>query len=242
MSPSPSPSASPSAGVSASPSASTSPPRGRAATGDQRLLRGARTRWTIARHGADVASAEGLSGLSIGRLATDLGLSKSGVATLFGTKEQLQLAVVEAARKAYVDAVVRPALAHASGAARLRALVDGWFDYAEGPLFPGGCFWAANLPDFDSRPGPVRDALRGQRREWLTLLADQIRRAVEDAVVDDAAVDGGAAGRAGELDPELTAFHLDAVFAGTNTALRLGDPDALSRTRRIVDDLLAPVA
>ncbi|MEU8137585.1 TetR/AcrR family transcriptional regulator [Streptodolium elevatio] len=212
---------------------SPSPPR---ATTDQRLLRGARARWTIARHGADVASAEGLSGLSIGRLATDLGLSKSGVATLFGTKEQLQLAVVEAARKAYVDAVVRPALAHPAGAARLRALVDGWFGYAEQPLFPGGCFWAANLPDFDSRPGPVRDALRAQRGEWLTLLADQIRRAV-----DDTADDAPTTGAAGELDPELTAFHLDAVFVGTNTALRLGDPNALPRTRRIIENLLAPI-
>ncbi|WP_436772705.1 TetR/AcrR family transcriptional regulator [Yinghuangia sp. YIM S09857] len=186
-----------------------------------------------------MASAEGLSGLSIGRLAGDLGLSKSGVATLFGTKEQLQLAVVEAARKAYVDAVVRPALAHEPGAARLRALIDGWFDYAAEPLFPGGCFWAANIPDYDSRPGPVRDALGVQRGEWLALLAGHIRRAVAALPADAGPAVGGRA--AGDLDPELTAFHLDALFVGTNTALRLGDPDALPRTRRIIDTLLAPI-
>lgn len=194
---------------------------------DGRLLRGARTRHTIARHGVDVASAESLSGLSIGRLATDLGMSKSGVATLFGSKEQLQLAVVAAAREAYLDAVVRPATAGPPGVARLHALLDGWFAYAEQPLFPGGCFWAATIPDFDSRPGPVRDALRAQRREWLALLAEHLRHAVDSAEIP-------------ELAYESTAFHIDALLVATNTALRLGDPEAPTRTRDIINTLLAP--
>ncbi len=91
---------------------------------DGRLLRGARSRRTIARHAADVASLDGLDGLSLGRLATDLGLSKSGVQALFGTKENLQLATIEAAGDVFEEAVVRPAMAQAIGEPRVRALVD----------------------------------------------------------------------------------------------------------------------
>src|SRR5689334_12672673 len=98
---------------------------------DGRLRRGARARRSITRHAVDVASLEGLNGLSLGRLATDLRLSKSGIQTLFRTKENLHLATVEAARELFVDAVVRPAQSAPPGAARLRALVANWIDYAE---------------------------------------------------------------------------------------------------------------
>ena len=202
------------------------PSGGGAQTTDRRLLRGARARRTIARHAADVASVEGLTGLSIGRLATDLGLSKSGVATLFGSKERLQLAAADAAREAFIGAVVRPASAAPPGAARLRALTGHWISYAEAPLFPGGCFWAANLPEFDSRPGPVRDALLAHRGEWLALLAGELRRAAER-------------GEAAVPDAELAAFQIDAVLTAANTALRLGDGTALDKARRTVEGLLA---
>ncbi|WP_067831998.1 TetR/AcrR family transcriptional regulator [Actinomadura kijaniata] len=192
---------------------------------DQRLARGARTRRAITRHAADVASVEGLTGLTLGRLATDLGLSKSGVATLFRTKEQLQLATVETARETFLDAVVRPALEAPEGTARLRELVERWLSYAERPVFPGGCFWAANLPEFDSRPGPVHDALRRQRESWLSLLADQFRHAA-------------GAGETAEPDVGLAVFQIDAALNAANTALRLGEPDAADRVRRVVDGLL----
>lgn len=177
----------------------------------------------------DIASLDGLDGLSFGRLADDLGISKAGIQTLFRTKERLQLATVEAAREAFVDAVVRPALDSRAGVARLRALVDRWVDYAVQPLFPGGCFWGANLPIFDSRPGPVRDALLRQRREWVTTLATQFRRAV-------------AAGEIADLDPEAAAFQVSAVLYAVNLALRLGDDDSVTMARRVVDGLLAPAA
>ncbi|MER6303077.1 TetR/AcrR family transcriptional regulator [Kitasatospora sp. NPDC001539] len=193
---------------------------------DLRLVRGDRTRRAISRHAVDVASLEGLSGLSIGRLATDLGLSKSGVQTLFGTKEKLQLATVEAAREAFLDEVVRPVPADPGGAERLRALTEHWIGYASAPLFPGGCFWAASLPDFDSRPGAVRDALARQRRDWLALLAGEVRRGVE-------------AGQIREIDPELAAFQIDAALSAANTALRLGEAGAADLARRAVDGLLA---
>jgi AcrR family transcriptional regulator len=198
-----------------------------AVAADQRLLRGARSRRTIVRHAVDVASLEGLNGLSLGRLAADLGVSKSGVQTLFGTKENLQVAAVHAARDAFAEAVVGPALAAPPGAARLRALVERWIEYAETPLFPGGCFWAANLADFDGRPGQVRDVLRRQRQDWRALIAGELRYAAD-------------AGEIAELDADLAAFQLDAVLLAANTALRFGDKDVVAKVRRVTEGFLAP--
>lgn len=212
---------------SASGTAPDSSNRAGAGTSDQRLLRGARARQAIARHAVDVASLEGLNGLSIGRLATDLGLSKSGIQTLFGTKENLQLAAVESAQEQFTDAVVRPAQAAPHGAARLRTLTERWISYAKTPLFAGGCFWAANLPDFDSRPGQVRDALFRHHQNWLALIAGELRHAVDASEIAD-------------LDVDLTAFQIDAVLTAANTALRLGDNDAVNKIRRVIDGFLAP--
>ncbi|MTE14228.1 TetR/AcrR family transcriptional regulator [Nocardia sp. CT2-14] len=192
---------------------------------DQRRLKGARARAAIARHAADVASVEGLTGLSLGRLAGDLGVSKSGVATLFGTKENLQLAAVQSAREVFIEYVVRPAMSQARGMPRLRAIVDRWFDYVGEPLLPGGCFRGANVPEFDSRPGPVRDALAADRDDWFAVLEKEIGRAQEQ---------GYLAG----LDPHAVAFQLDAVVAAANTAARMGDETALPTARAIVDGLL----
>lgn len=197
------------------------------AVSDQRLLRGARTRGMIVRHAVDVASMEGLNGLSLGRLAGDLGISKSGVQTLFRSKQNLQIAVIESARAAFHAAVISPALGAPHGTARLRALVDRWILYAEAPLFPGGCFWAANLADFDGRPGLVRDTLFGHQQEWRRLIAAELRHAVEGQEVAD-------------LDVDLAAFQLDAVLVAANTALRLGDASVVNKVRRVVDGLCTP--
>ncbi|TWH10702.1 TetR/AcrR family transcriptional regulator [Rhodococcus rhodochrous] len=194
---------------------------------DQRLLKGARARATIARHATDVASVEGLTGLSIGRLATDLGLSKSGVATLFGTKENLQLAAVQSARDVFVEHVVRPALTEPEGMPRLRALVGHWFDYIDRPVLPGGCFRVATAAEFDSRVGPVHDALRDERTEWFALLEKEIARAQADGYLDG-------------HDAHALAFELDALVAAANTGARMGDDSAIPTARSIVDRLLGP--
>lgn len=192
---------------------------------DLRLVRGARARQRVARHAVDIASLDGLDGLSIGRLATDLGLSKSGVQTLFRTKENLQLAAAESARREFERAVVRPARSVPAGSARLRALIEHWIAYAQTPLFAGGCFWAANLPAYDSRPGAVRDALFAHREAWLKLIAEQLRRAV--------GADADAL-----LDVELAAFQIDAVCNAANSDMRLGDDSAAGKVRRVVEGFL----
>ncbi|MGW1895517.1 TetR/AcrR family transcriptional regulator [Streptomyces sp. NPDC002004] len=208
---------------------SAPPPREQAQpeTTDKRLLRGARTRKVVLRQAVDIASLDGLTSLSFGRLAADTGLSKAGIQTLFRTKEALQLAAVDHAREMFVDAVVRPALSAPHGVARLRALLDHWIVYAETPLFAGGCFRVANLAEFDSRPGPVRDALLRDQREWTGAIADELRVAVRT-------------GEIAELDVDLATFQIDALLCAANTALRSGDGDVVGKVRRIVESLLAP--
>ncbi|PXX60271.1 TetR family transcriptional regulator [Nocardia tenerifensis] len=193
---------------------------------DQRLAKGARSRASIARHAAEVASVEGLTGVSIGRLATDLGLSKSGIATLFGNKESLQLAAVKAARDVFLDRVVTPSLDETSGITRLRALVERWFAQVAEPAFPGGCFRVATLAEFDSRPGPVRDAISADRRDFLTFLSNEIRVAQEQ-------------GHLGERNADAVAFELDAVIAAAHNAQQMGDEWGVATARAIVDDLLS---
>ncbi|AYF79202.1 TetR/AcrR family transcriptional regulator [Nocardia yunnanensis] len=194
---------------------------------DGRLAKGARARAGIARRAAEVASVEGLTALSLAKLAGDLGVSKSGVATLFGTKENLQLAAVAAAREMFVDTVIRPAHAAERGMPRLRAMIERWFAYIEEPVLPGGCFRGQIVPEFDSRPGAVRDALVADRDDWFAVLEKEIGRAQQQ-------------GRLAGVDPHALAFQLDAIVAAANTAARLGDETALPLARQLVDGLLGP--
>jgi AcrR family transcriptional regulator len=187
----------------------------------------ARTHAAIVGRAVDVASVEGLEGLTIGRLATDMKMSKAGVLGHFGTKEELQLATLEAAFGVYVREVWEPASGAAPGRARLLAIADAWLDYLSRDVFPGGCFVAAASCEFDDRPGRVRDALSAAYRGWLDLLADEARTAV----------------RAGELprgtDPHDVAFGLNAIAMGVNQARRLfGDEAAAERGWRAMRALL----
>lgn len=193
---------------------------------DGRRRRGEQTRARVARRAAEIASVEGLEGLSLGQLAADLELSKSGVAAAFGSKQDLQLATVAAARDIFVERVVTPALAAPAGLPRLRALVGAWLDYVESGAFPGGCFMASALPEFDARPGPVRDALRESHREWLGFLTTQVELAQAGGEVPDIPAD------------EL-AFEIDALLAAANLSRNLGVRSSLERVRRILDRLLA---
>ncbi len=133
---------------------------------DGRIERGAHTRRAILERAAAIASVEGLDRLSIGRLATELRASKSGVFAHFGSKEELQLATVQWAGEVFVAEVIAPALRAPGGLRRLWRLCDGWLDYSKRRVFHGGCFFVSVAAEFDARPGRVRDeiadpALRG---------------------------------------------------------------------------------
>lgn len=196
---------------------------------DKRLIRGLKSRRRVLDRAVDIASERGLDGLSFGTLAADVGVSKAGIQTLFRSKQELQLAVIEHAHELFVETVIAPSQAAPRGLARLRALLDRWMRYVDDPLFEGGCFWGANLAAFDSRPGPVHDALFAHQQRWTGLLADQLRFAVDH-------------GELGHMDVDATAFELDAMLLATNVALRADDAHALPRMRRIVEGLLASPA
>jgi AcrR family transcriptional regulator len=178
--------------------------------------RGEQTREAILERAVDLASEEGLEGLTIGKLAAELDMSKSGLFAHFGSKEELQLATVSAAARRFIESVVSPTAGNAPGSPRLRALCDAYVDYLERSVFPGGCFWAAAATEFDDRPGPVRDAIRGAVTAWIEGLARE-------------------AEAAGAKDPHQLAFELHSLAQGANTAARLlGDRGAFDRARAAI--------
>jgi AcrR family transcriptional regulator len=145
---------------------------------DGRRARGARTRAQILERAANLASVEGLEGLSIGRLAGELGMSKSGLFAHFGSKEELQLATIEAAKEIFAREVVAPARKAERGLPRLEALIAAKLRYERGEVFEGGCFFETVRAEFDSRrPGPVRDAIEADLEEWTAVM----RRAIASA-------------------------------------------------------------
>ncbi|WP_456284195.1 TetR family transcriptional regulator C-terminal domain-containing protein [Microbacterium sp. JZ101] len=148
-------------------------------TVDGRRLRGDASRRSVLARATHLASVEGLDGLTIGRLAESSGHSKSSIATLFGGKQGLQVATIGAAREVFSAAVVEPARAAPRGLARLVSLMRHALDYSRERVFDGGCFFAATSSDIDSKPGPVRDALREALRDWYGYLAAQARSAIE---------------------------------------------------------------
>ncbi|KAA5835945.1 TetR/AcrR family transcriptional regulator [Saccharopolyspora hirsuta] len=144
---------------------------------DRRIERGNQTRQLVLRRAVDLASVEGLEGLSLGRLASELELSKSGVFALFGSKEDLQLATIGAATKIFAEHVIEPARDTSSGLDRLWRTCTGWLTYSRDRVFPGGCFFYAASAEFDARTGKVHDALVAARADWL----DHLERTAREA-------------------------------------------------------------
>ncbi|CAL9350366.1 MULTISPECIES: TetR/AcrR family transcriptional regulator [unclassified Streptomyces] len=144
---------------------------------DGRIARGNQTRQLILRRAVDIASVEGLEGLSLGRLAGELKLSKSGVFALFGSKEDLQLATVRAAAAIYRQHVIDPAHDLPPGLGRLWAVCAGWLAYSRDRVFPGGCFFYSAVAEYDAREGKVHDALAAARTDWFRYLEQTVRDA-----------------------------------------------------------------
>jgi AcrR family transcriptional regulator len=172
--------------------------------------KGARTRDDILRAAADIASVDGLDGLSIGRLANELGMSKSGLFAHFGSKESLQLATIEEARRRYAREVIEPALSSGSGITRLYALCQAFLSYLERGVFPGGCFFASAMAEFDAKESsPARDRIVECQEQWMMTL----ERAAEDArAKGELRADGDSSQLAFELEGALLSanwyFHL----------------------------------
>ncbi|WP_308402359.1 TetR/AcrR family transcriptional regulator [Streptomyces sp. TBY4] len=174
---------------------------------DGRVERGNQTRRTVLERTMSIASVDGLEGLSLGKIATDLGLSKSGVFALFGSKEELQLATVHAARAVFVEQVVRPVRDEPAGLAKVWRLCESWLGYSGRRVFPGGCFFYSASAEFDSRPGPVHDEIAGIRGEWTRYV---------ERLLDEARLAGGFRGPAGEVDVEQLAFEIMAMMELAN--------------------------
>ena len=174
---------------------------------DGRRERGRRTRASILETAANIASVEGLEGLTIGRLASELGMSKSGLFAHFGSKEELQLATIEAAREVFTAWVIDPIRDAERGLPRLRALIGTWMSYLRGAVFDGGCFFDAVRAEFDSRPaGAVRDRIERDLADWHALLLGQIRTAKKLGHLRD------------DVDPQQLLFEIDAL--GTTASMR----------------------
>jgi AcrR family transcriptional regulator len=184
---------------------------------------GERSRAAILEAAVRLATTEGLGGLSIGRLAEEIGMSKSGLYAHFGSKEELQLAAIEEAGRIFVAEVIVPTRAEPDGLARLRAVVEAFLSYVEREVFPGGCFFESAAAEFDTSPGPVRDRLVEYLEGWRQKLGELIVRAQERKEI------------AAEEDAAQLAFELDAFMARANDAFVLsGDPQAVERARAAV--------
>jgi AcrR family transcriptional regulator len=181
---------------------------------DGRRARGDATRRAILGRAMQIASIEGLEGLSLGRLADDLGISKSGLFAHFGSKEELQLATLRAGRAVFGRAVVEPVQEVPEGVERLAALTRSWLDYIEAELFAGGCLFLAASAEFDDRPGPVRDRVAEIMGEWFEILVGQARIASERGEL-----------RADE-DPVALVWDLHAYELALNWDFRLNRAEA----------------
>jgi AcrR family transcriptional regulator len=181
----------------------------------------AETRAAVTEAAVDRASVEGLEGLSIGGLAAEVTMRKSSVFSLFGSKEELQLATLDAAIQQFTDEVWGPVADHQPGTTRLLALCDSWLAYHQREVLPGGCFLTTATIEFDARSGPLHDAVASTMKHWLGVLEREVALAVD----------------AGELpadtEPADVAFQLNALAAAASYGFQLSrDPEVFTRARR----------
>jgi AcrR family transcriptional regulator len=192
---------------------------------------GERSRNAILQQAAQLATVEGIAGLSIGRLADAVGMSKSGLFAHFGSKEELQLATIETASALFVEQVVAPAASAPTGIERVRRLGELFLQHVESDVFMGGCFFASVAAEMDTRPGPVRDLAVKTVTEWQQMLERAVRDAQAEGAIDTTE------------DAEQLAFELDAFMLLANAQYVISrDPAAIARGRRALERRLAAAA
>jgi AcrR family transcriptional regulator len=186
-----------------------------------------KTRERIIERSMQLASVEGLEGVTIGGLASDLEMSKAGVIGHFGSKESLQLATVEAAEGVFRAAILDPTRDEEPGLTRLLAILDAWVEYVATQTFEGGCFFEAAILEMDGREGPVRDRIAKDHRQWYRVIERETARAVENGELAD------------DLDVDQVTFELRAIITGLNQGIQLhGDRKAPERARRAMRRVL----
>ncbi len=197
--------------------------RGEAREVKQRRPRidGERSRTAILSAATELATIEGLDGLSIGRLADHVGMSKSGLYAHFKSKQELQRATIEAAQAIFAREVYEPGLDAAPGVARVYALCDAFLAYVERRVFPGGCFFAAAAAELDTHEGPLREQIRDFYLDWLRTLSNLIVEAVERGELDR------------QTDPGQLAFELDSLLLGANLSFVLFSDDHAPQQARL---------
>ena len=171
--------------------------------------KGEATHGAILDHALDLASVHGLEGISIGALARETGLSKSGLFAHFGSKEALQLAVLEVASARFAAQVIKPSRDEARGLRRLIALVENWMNWANSETLSGGCPFVAAQVEWDDREGPVRDYLVWAQQTWLAVLGAAAEKAVAQGDFRD------------DLDTRAFAHDIYAIALGYHNAQRL---------------------
>jgi AcrR family transcriptional regulator len=190
------------------------------------MTKGAETRRVILDRAVSIAATVGLEALTVGQLADELDMSKSGLFAHFRSKEALQLAVIEAAVGQFVDTVIRPGLSAPRGEKRLRAILEGWLQWGVSRS-RGGCIFVASSVEFDDRPGVVRDRIAATQRDWIEFLATCIKTGQN----------AGAFRK--DADPHDFAWQVYGLMLATHQATRLlDDPYAWDRARRWLDQLI----
>ena len=192
---------------------------------------GERSRNAILREAGQLATIEGITGLSISRLAEAVGMSKSGLFAHFGSKQELQIATIQAARDVFKAEVIDPAVAAPTGLERGRQLAENFLRYVEGGLYPGGCFFSSVAAEMAMRPGPVRDGAVQVLDEFSQQLENAVRQAQAEGAIDPAE------------DPEQLTFELDAYLSLANAQFALSQESAaIDRARSAVEERIKAAA
>jgi AcrR family transcriptional regulator len=192
---------------------------------------GERSRTTILQEAGQLATVEGIGGLSLSRLAEAVGMSKSGIFAHFGSKEELQLATIETASVLFARDVIAPAASAPTGIERLRQLAENFLRHVEDGVYPGGCFFASVAAEMDTHPGPVRDRAVQMTDEWFRQLESAIRDAQSEGAIDPSE------------DAEQLAFELDAYLLLANAQFVAGrESTPMQRARRALERRLEAAA
>jgi AcrR family transcriptional regulator len=199
--------------------------------GGSRYSKGQDSRATILLAAAKLVTIKGLNGLSLGDLAAEVGMSKSGLYAHFKSKEELELATIETAAMIFDNEVLQPAMSAQGGTERLKVLVNSFLSHLERKVYPGGCFFSAVAAELDTRPGSARDRVIEVLGDWLALLKQCVLEAQD----------------LGEIDPNTevaqAVFEIESMLLAANFLfVMMNDPVHLTQGRRGVENVLERLA